>query len=110
MINAYKKWKNRETKKKLREENTRLKFEIENQKKKISSPTLLLSREMKIEKIGSSYEFSRESDLPVEYIKDQIKHDLMSYITPYIEYEFDDSTKMYGFKTLRGTLYVGIKR
>ena len=104
------KWKNRETKKKLREENIRLKFEIENQKKKISSSTLLPLREMKIEKIGASYEFSRESDLPVEYIKDQIKYDLMSYITPYIEYEFDDNAKMYGFKTLRGTLYVGTKR
>ena len=101
-MNLIEKWKSRETKKKLREENIRLKTEIEMLHKIPKPPVCTVERN--VQKICSTFEVSKDNEMPTEYVKERIKYDLISYISPFIEYDFCDSR--FGGKKIIGTLYV----
>lgn len=107
-MNLIEKWKNRETKKKLREENERL--------KSILTPynnwsRFIKKRESEIQKIA--YVKSVPLDCligpedEVELIKADIKANIIKDVIPFIE--FSDSDGLMGSKEVRGTLYV-VKR
>lgn len=104
-MNLIKKWKNRETKKKLREENVRLKAQLEFNLKN-SLPVITVNRN--IQKVKFRLEVNQmdlEHGVPTEYIKRNIVNGIAEYIEPFIEYNFCDSTK-YGGKIYTGTLFV----
>lgn len=71
-MNLIEKWKNRETKKKLREENIRLKTEIEMLHKIPKPPVCTVERN--VQKICARISYSgMESRLPSEMIKYELK-------------------------------------
>lgn len=99
------KLKNRETKKKLREENVRLKAKLEANLKS-SFPVVTISRN--IQKVKFSMEVNRidlERGISTEYIKRNIVNGISEYIEPFIEYNFYDYTE-YGGKIYTGTVYL----
>ena len=86
-MNLIEKWKTRETKKKLREENIRLKAEIEAHMK---TPYPVYTVERNVQKVCVRISYSgMELRLPSETIKHELKRKLMEKIEPFIEYEFD---------------------
>lgn len=96
------KWKNRETKKKLREENIRLKAEIETRMK---MPYPVCTVERNVQKICARISYSgMELRLPSETIKNELKRKLMENIEPFIEYDFDKNG--YGEENYTAILYV----
>lgn len=104
-MNLIEKWKNRETKKKLREENIRLKAKLEANLKS-SFPVVTINHN--IQKVKFSMEVNQidlEHGIPTEYIKRNIANGILEYIEPFIEYNFCDSTE-YGGKIYTGTLYI----
>lgn len=104
-MNLIDKWKNRETKKKLREENIRLMQKLEDYLK-VPSPVITVERN--IQMIKSSVEVSRadfECGITTEYIKEDIARRMIGDIKPFIEFDFVDSPN-YGGKIYIGTLYV----
>lgn len=104
-MNLIKNWKNRETKKKLREENIRLKAQIDANLKR---PYPVMTVERNVQKVKFSVEISQidlERGIPTEYIKRQIVNGIAKYIEPMIEYDFGDMSG-YGGKIYTGTLYV----
>ena len=96
------KWKSRETKKKLREENIRLKAEIETRMK---MPYPVCTVERNVQKICARISHSgMESRLPSEMIKYELKRKLMENIESFIEYDFDKNG--YGEENYTAILYV----
>ena len=96
------KWKSRETKKKLREENIRLKAEIESYMK---MPYPVCTVERNVQKICARISYSgMESRLPSEMIKYELKRKLMENIESFIEYDFDKNG--YGEENYTAILYV----
>lgn len=99
--------KNRETKKKLKEENIRLQAQLEAQFR-MQSPVITISRN--IQKVRGAFHttYYGEKDIPAEFreeiAKEQIKHDLMQYIEPFIEYDFKSNSD--GGMDYIGTLYI----
>lgn len=99
------KWKNRETKKKLREENIRLKSQLE---ANVKRPFPVMTVERNIQKVKFSMEVNQmdlERGIPAEYIKRNIVNGIAEYIEPLIEYDFCDMKGCVG-KVYTGTLYV----
>ena len=95
------KWKNRQTKKKLREENIRLKAEIE-VNMKIPYPVCTVERN--VQKVCTRISYSgMELRLPSETIKHELKRKLMENIEPFIEYGFDKNG--YGEENYTAILY-----
>lgn len=96
------KWKNRETKKKLREENIRLKAEIEAHMK-TTYPTCTVERN--IQKIYETRIYN-ENELctPVDIIKRELCRKLIESIEPFIEYDFRNNE--YGNTVYTAILYV----
>ena len=102
-MNLLEKWKNRETKKKLREENIRLKTEIEMLHKIPKPPVCTVERN--VQKICARISYSgMESRLPSEMIKYELKRKLMENIESFIEYDFDKNG--YGEENYTAILYV----
>ena len=104
-MNLIDKWKNRETKKKLREENIRLKEQLKCNLKN-SLPVITVNRN--IQKVKFSLEVNQrdlEHGIPIEYIKRNIVNGIAEHIEPFIEYNFCDSTEYVG-KIYTGTLFV----
>ena len=102
-MNLVEKWKNRETKKKLREENIRLKAE----NKILSSipKPAVCTVERNVQKVCASISYSgMELSLPSETIKHELKRKLMENIEPFIEYDFNKNG--YGEEKYTATLYV----
>lgn len=102
-MNLIEKWKTRETKKKLREENIRLKAE----NKILSSipKPSVCTVERNVQKICARISYSgMESRLPSEMIKYELKRKLMENIEPFIEYNFDKNG--YGEENYTAILYV----
>ena len=96
------KWKSRETKKKLREENIRLKAEIESLMK---MPYPVCTAERNVQKICARISYSgMESRLPSGMIKYELKRKLMENIESFIEYDFDKNG--YGEESYTAILYV----
>ena len=102
-MNLIEKWKNRETKKKLREENIRLKTEIEMLNKIPKPPVCTVERN--VQRIRSNFAIRPNDVMTADYAKEKVKHDLVAYISPFIEWNLEDE---YGTrdKVLTGTLYV----
>ena len=102
-MNLIEKWKNRETKKRLREENTRLKAEIEVLHKIPKPPVCMVERN--VQRIRSRFIIRQNDVMTADYAKEKVKHDLVAYISPIIEWNLEDE---YGTrdKILIGTLYV----
>lgn len=99
------KLKNYKTKKKLREENIRLKAQIDANLKR---PFPVMTVDRNIQKVKFSIEISQmdlERGMPAEYIKKNIVNGIAKYIEPMIEYDFVDIAG-YGGKIYTGTLYV----
>ena len=101
-MNLLEKWKNRETKKKLREENIRLKAEIEVHMK---TPYPVCTVERNVQKVCARISYSgMESRLPSEMIKYELKRKLMENIESFIEYDFDKNG--YGEENYTAILYI----
>ena len=101
-MNLIEKWKNRETKKKLREENIRLKAEIEAHMK---MPYPVCTVDRNVQKACARISYSgMELRLPSETIKHELKRKLMENIEPFIEYDFDKNG--YGEENYTAILYV----
>lgn len=97
------KLKNRETKKKLREENIRL--QEENKCLRNVPVPNICTIERNIQKICSDVEVNQMNiDMPEEYIKRNIARNMIDHISPFIEYDFRDNG--YGGKIYTGILYV----
>ena len=102
-MNLLEKWKNRETKKKLREENIRLKEE----NKILSSipKPAVCTVDRNVQKACARISYSgMELRLPSETIKHELKRKLMENIEPFIEYDFDKNG--YGEENYTAILYV----
>ena len=102
-MNLIEKWKNRETKKKLREENIRLKTEIEMLHKIPKPPVCTVERN--VQKVCAKISCGgMELTLPSQVIKRELHRKLMENIEPFIEYDFDKNG--YGEENYTAILYV----
>lgn len=100
-MNLIKKWKNRETKKKLREENIRLKAEIDAQYK-IPHPVCTVERN--VQKIQHNFAVRSSDLIPTEVIKDTIVRGIMNNIKNFVDYDFYDTN--YGQRVYFGSIFV----
>ena len=97
------KWKNRETKKKLREENIRLKTEIEMLHKIPKPPVCTVERN--VQRVCARISYGGMELIPhSEIIKDELHKRLMESIDPFAEYDFDKNG--YGEENYTAILYV----
>lgn len=102
-MSLFEKWKNRETKKKLREENIRLKTEIEVLHKIPEPPVCTVERN--VQKICVSLTINRlQRDVPAEIVKNELLHKLTEHLSDFVEYDF--SNDRYGNTTYKAILYV----
>lgn len=101
-MNLIEKWKNRETKKRLREENTRLKAEIEVLHKIPKPPVCTVERN--VQKICATWGVKK--GMPSEIVKHELLHELMAYLSDFVEYDFDKNG--YGEENYTATLYVAM--
>ena len=102
-MNLIEKWKARETRKKLREENIRLKTEIEMLHKIPKPPVCTVERN--VQKVCARISYGgMELSLPSEIIKDELHKKLMENIEPFVEYDFDKNA--YGEENYTAILYV----
>ena len=96
------KWKNRETKKKLREENIRLKSEIEAYMK---TPYPVCTVERNVQKVCAKRMVSEmERGIPSELIKHELLHKLSEHLSDFVEYNFENDR--YGNAVYTAILYV----
>lgn len=101
-MNLIEKWKNRETKKKLREENIRLKAEIEAHMKR-TYPVCTVERN--VQKVCAKISCGgMELTLPSQVIKRELHRKLMENVEPFVEYDFDKNG--YGEGNYTAILYV----
>lgn len=101
-MNLIEKWKNRETKKKLREENIRLKAEIEVHMK---TPYPVCTVERNIQKICAKHRITEmQRDIPLEIVKNELLHKLSESLSDFAEYDFTNGR--YGNRMFTSTLYV----
>ena len=97
------KWKNRETKKKLREENIRLK--VENEILSSIPKPAVCTVERNVQKVCARISYSgMELILPSEIMKRELHRKLMENIEPFVEYDFDKNG--YGEENYTAILYV----
>ena len=102
-MNLIEKWKNRETKKSLREENIRLKEQVE--MLQIPKPPVC-TIERNVQAVRVSLEVNRwDRDMPAEYIKNECIRQMVDRLKPFIEYDFHDIRET-GGRVYTGTLYV----
>lgn len=108
-MNLIEKWKNRETKRKLKEENIRLKARLGVCWK---APVHVTTEKRNIQKIKCSMEVDRidlERGITMEYIKLNIANKMLEDIIPFIEFESSDNPWeliKIGGRVYTGTLYI----
>ena len=101
-MNLIEKWKNRETKKKLREENIRLKAEIE---ARMKMPYPVCTVERNVQKVCAKYMVTKEEIcIPREIVKQRLKNELSEYLSDFVEYDFENDR--YGNAVYTAALYV----
>ena len=101
-MNLIEKWKNRETKKKLKEENIRLKSEIEAYMK---TPFPVCTVERNVQKVCAKWTLTEmQRDIPSEIVKQELSHKLSESLSDFVEYDFMNDG--YGNQTYIATLYV----
>ena len=102
-MNLIEKWKNRVTKKKLKEENIRLKTEIEMIHKIPKPPVCTVERN--IQKVCAKWTLTEmQRDIPSEIIKNELLRKLYESLSDFVEYDFMNDR--YGNQTYIATLYV----
>lgn len=102
-MNLIEKWKNRETKRKLSEENIRLKEE--NRCLRSIPRANVCTIERNVQKVCGHFETGEKTlSIPEEYIKRDILRSMVDSLLPFIEYDFHDNGC--GGKIYTGTLYV----
>ena len=102
-MNLIKKWESRETKKKLREENIKLKSKVETLQRIPRPPVCTVERN--VQEVRGYYAVPRdEADMPVEYIKRELINGLIEYVKPFVEYDIKDGET--GGKIYIAKLYV----
>lgn len=100
-MNLIEKWKNRETKKKLREENIRLTERYEELKRQLEISFAVTKRpniireERNIYKLRAQFLVERNNpygmDFPTDYIKREISGNMLKELEQVIEYDFYDT-------------------
>lgn len=97
-MNLIEKWENRETKKKLRDENTRLKAKNEQLQKDIllvmSHPSNVCTIERNVQKVKAQKIIPREiyvREYPSEAIKYELCRKLVDLLIPFVEYDYFDN-------------------
>ena len=104
MMNIIKKWKNRETKKKLREENKRLKEMLSMQWK---NPTLVSCRRVKFEKVSAITTVPKY--IPDNYINSNLSQKIAERISPFMKKEIVGEEHGYPDMNIwKGTVLVGV--
>lgn len=99
-------FKNFQTKKQLQEENARLQEENARLKAMLSIPTQIHTVERNVQKVGASFCVPfEERYIPDEIIKREIARNMIEYLQPLINYDFEDDGRG---RIYRGTLYVAI--
>lgn len=102
-MNLIEKWKNRETKKSLREENIRLKAQVE-MLHRVKPPICTVERN--VQALRVRFEVNRwDRDMPAECIKNECIRQMVNHLKPFIEYDFHDIRET-GGRVYTGTLYV----
>lgn len=101
-MNLIEKWKSRETKKKLKEENIRLKAELESLYNAKSSVCTI---ERNIQKIGANYMMKPYDPTSIEEIKNRITYGLINEVSRFIDWDIRDGYDI-GEKNITGYLYV----
>lgn len=101
-MNLIEKWKNRETKKSLREENIRLKAQVE-MLHRVKPPVCTIERN--VQKVYASFTISQfVESVPAEFVKERILDRLSLNLSDFVEYDFLDDKE--GRRMYIGTLYV----
>lgn len=98
-MNLIEKWKNRETKKKLREENIRLKDKIESYAK---APCRVYTVERNVQKLSAT--LVAAEGMPEEIVKQELLRNLTMCLSDFVEYGHEDG----GIHT--ASLYVATNR
>lgn len=102
-MNLIEKWKNRETKRKLREENIRLKTEIEVLHKIPEPPVCTVERN--VQRVCANWTVTEmQRDIPSEIVKNELLHKLSESLSDFVEYDF--ANDRYGNQTYIATVYV----
>ena len=87
-MNLIEKWKSRETKKKLREENIRLKAEIDAHMK---TPYPVCTVERNVQKVCAKWTLTEmQRDIPSEIIKNELLRKLSESLSDFVEYDFEN--------------------
>lgn len=102
-MNLIEKWKNRETKKKLREENIRLKEKIRCMESARKPSVCTIERNVQELRVDFLPPQNCEC-MPAEIIKRRITDRMAEYLEPFIEYGFYDNS--HGQRIYTGTLFV----
>lgn len=101
-MNLIEKWKSRETKKKLREENIRLKAEIDAHMK---TPYPVCTVERNVQKVCAKWTLTEmQRDIPSEIIKNELLRKLSESLSDFVEYNFENDR--HGNMTYTAILYV----
>lgn len=102
-MNIVEKWKNRETKKKLKEENIRLKEELKTTRN-FNFPVCTVERN--IQRVSSEYtvNYFLQNTVPAEIVKEQLMKRMSVYLKNFMNFDFytdDDGNVVYV-----GNLYI----
>lgn len=104
-MNFFEKWKNRETKKRLKEENIRLKREIDFMHTISQSNMVIVDKKvetLRVQEILSDF----MEEIPVDIIKKRMICNLAEHLESFVEWKLEDDYGDMGNKVLTGTLYV----
>lgn len=111
MMNLIERWKNRETKKKLRNENICLKAENEQLQKDIrlimNHPSNVCTIERNVQKVMTRKIIPHElymREYPSEAIKYELCNKMVDFLIPFVEYDFSNDENME--RVFTATLYV----
>lgn len=101
-MNLIEKWRSRETKKKLKEENIRLKAEINTHMKTLYP---ICTVERNVQKVCAKWTLTKmQRDVPTEIVKNELLRKLSESLSDFVEYDFMNDR--YGNQTYIATLYV----
>lgn len=110
-LNLIERWKNRETKKKLRDENVCLKAKNEQLQKDIrlimNHPSNVCTIERNVQKVMTRKIIPHEiymREYPSEDIKYELCNKMVDFLIPFVEYDFSNDENM--GRVFTATLYV----
>lgn len=105
MISIIEKWKNRETKKKLREENKRLKELLSLQCNRFYR----VEPAIRVEKVSAIAKIVKY--IPDDYVKSELSREIAKEILPYVKTEIIGEEQGYpNMNIWKGTMLIGVLR